>query len=54
MCIRDRPTIVGSVYGMNFEVMPELKWEFGYPAALLLMVGSCLLLYWFFKKNKWL
>ena len=48
------PTIVGSVYGMNFEVMPELKWEFGYPAALLLMVGSCLLLYWFFKKNKWL
>ena len=48
------PTIVGSIYGMNFEVMPELKWEFGYPAALLLMVGSCLLLYWFFKKNKWL
>ena len=39
---------------MNFEVMPELKWEFGYPAALLLMVGSCLFLYWFFKKNKWL
>ena len=48
------PTIVGSVYGMNFEVMPELKWEFGYPAALLLMLVSCLLLYWFFKKNKWL
>ena len=48
------PTIVGSIYGMNFEVMPELKWQFGYPAALLLMVGSCLLLYWFFKKNKWL
>ena len=48
------PTIVGSIYGMNFEVMPELKWQFGYPTALLLMVGSCLLLYWFFKKNKWL
>ena len=32
----------------------ELKWEFGYPAALLLMLVSCLLLYWFFKKNKWL
>lgn len=48
------PTIVGSVYGMNFEAMPELKWEFGYPAALLLMLVSCLLLYWFFKKNKWL
>ena len=48
------PTIVGSIYGMNFEVMPELKWEFGYPAALLLMLVSCLLLYWFFKKNKWL
>ena len=52
--LRMVPTIVGSIYGMNFEVMPELKWEFGYPAALLLMLVSCLLLYWFFKKNKWL
>ena len=48
------PTIVGSVYGMNFEVMPELNGSSATRRTLLLMVGSCLLLYWFFKKNKWL
>ena len=45
------PTIVGSVYGMNFEVMPELRVGVQLPAALLLMLVSCLLLYWFFKEE---
>ena len=48
------PTLVASVYGMNFEYMPELKWAFGYPLALLLMVASAVLPYLFFKRRGWL
>lgn len=48
------PTLVGTVYGMNFEVMPELKWVFGYPMALGLMVGSAVLPYWLFRRIGWL
>ncbi|RVI74250.1 magnesium transporter, partial [Sinorhizobium meliloti] len=39
------PTLVASIYGMNFEVMPELTWRFGYPYALILMIASALLPY---------
>ena len=39
------PTLVASIYGMNFEFMPELKWMFGYPFAILLMVISAVLPY---------
>ena len=46
------PTLVASVYGMNFELMPELKWAFGYPLALLLMVISAVLPYLFFKRKR--
>ncbi|MCG3017814.1 magnesium transporter CorA, partial [Escherichia coli] len=42
------------IYGMNFEIMPELEWSFGYPYALGLMVAAALGLYLVFKKNKWL
>jgi magnesium transporter len=48
------PTIIGAIYGMNFEHMPELRWTFGYPAALGLMAIICLFLYWRFKKAGWL
>lgn len=48
------PVIIASVYGMNFENMPEISWEYGYLFALLLMAGMSLLLYMFFKVKKWL
>ena len=48
------PTLVASAYGMNFEFMPELKWIFGYPFALLLMVVSAALPYLYFKRKGWL
>lgn len=48
------PTLVASIYGMNFRFMPELHWEFGYPAALILMVLSGFAPYWYFKRKNWL
>jgi magnesium transporter len=48
------PTLVASIYGMNFEHMPELKWSFGYPMALGLMVLAAILPFVFFKWKKWL
>ena len=48
------PTLVASIYGMNFQVMPELEWLFGYPFALGLMVLSAVLSYWVFKSRGWL
>jgi magnesium transporter len=46
-------TIVG-IWGMNFEHMPELKWEYGYPVALVVIAGVCGLMWWYFRKVKWL
>ncbi len=48
------PTLIASIYGMNFVHMPELKWEFGYPFALTLMFGSILGIYIYFKRRGWL
>jgi magnesium transporter len=48
------PTVIGAIYGMNFDHMPELHWRFGYPAALLAMVVICVLLYRNFKRVGWL
>lgn len=48
------PTLVASIYGMNFEHMPELEWRLGYPYALALMVLSAVLPYLFFKRKGWL
>jgi magnesium transporter len=48
------PTLVASIYGMNFEFMPELGWTFGYPGALGLMVVSAILPYLYFKRRGWL
>ena len=48
------PSLIGTIYGMNFENMPELNWRLGYPLALLVMVVSSVVLYVVFKRNKWL
>lgn len=48
------PTMIAGIYGMNFKAMPELSWEWGYPAALLVMLLADLLLWWRFKKARWL
>lgn len=48
------PTLVGTVYGMNFKNMPELEWAAGYPVALIAMVVSAILPYMYFKWKKWL
>src|SRR5664280_3190915 len=48
------PTLVGTIYGMNFEHMPELAWDFGYPMAVLLMIATGFVLYLVFKRRRWL
>ncbi|MCW3491946.1 magnesium and cobalt transport protein CorA [Microbacterium sp. SSM24] len=48
------PTLVGTVYGMNFVYMPELEWVFGYPMALALMAATSAALYVTFKRRHWL
>lgn len=48
------PTLVGTIYGMNFRTMPELDWIFGYPMALTLMATLGIGLYWTFKRNRWI
>jgi magnesium transporter len=48
------PTLVASIYGMNFKHMPELDWIGGYPLALLLMLVAAVLPYLYFKWRKWL
>ncbi len=48
------PTLIASIYGMNFKVMPELEWDLGYYLAILLMVLSSVLTLLYFKKKDWL
>ena len=48
------PTLVASIYGMNFRYMPELGWVFGYPAALVVMVLSAVLPFLYFRRKGWL
>ena len=48
------PQLVGTVYGMNFERMPELDWRFGYPMAIAMMLMMGLGLYTVFKRRGWL
>lgn len=48
------PTAVAGIYGMNFENMPELKWEYGYHALLVAIFAICGYLYYRFKKSEWL
>ncbi|WP_339528145.1 CorA family divalent cation transporter, partial [Pseudomonas sp. EL_65y_Pfl2_R96] len=48
------PTLIASIYGMNFKMMPELEWAHGYPMALLMMLAAAIVPYWIFKWKKWL
>lgn len=48
------PTMIASIYGMNYKHMPELEWVFGYPFALTLIVLSAVLPLYIFKKKGWL
>jgi magnesium transporter len=48
------PSLIGTIYGMNFDHMPELTWTFGYPLALASMVGLGGIFYWIFKRVGWL
>lgn len=47
------PTLIAAIYGMNFDVMPELHWAFGYPAAIILMIGFAAFLYIIFRRRGW-
>ncbi|MES2608792.1 MAG: magnesium/cobalt transporter CorA [Pseudomonadota bacterium] len=48
------PTLIASVYGMNFEFMPELKWAYGYAYGIALMVASAVVPMWYFRRRGWL
>ena len=48
------PTLIASIYGMNFKFMPEIEWKYGYLFAIFLMTLSTLLILYMFRKKKWL
>ena len=48
------PTLIASAYGMNFDVMPELHWRWGYPFAVVLMLAAAVGTFLFFRWKKWL
>jgi magnesium transporter len=48
------PTLIASVYGMNFHSMPELNWSLGYPFAIALMAASVITPFWYFRRKGWL
>ena len=48
------PTLIASIYGMNFKVLPELDWSLGYPFALALMAVSVITPFWYFRRKGWL
>ncbi len=48
------PTLIASIYGMNFRVLPELDWSFGYPFAIALMIASAVTPFWYFRRRGWL
>jgi magnesium transporter len=48
------PTLIASIYGMNFKFMPELDWQYGYLFALMLMIASVAIPFWIFQRKGWL
>jgi magnesium transporter len=48
------PTLIAGFYGMNFQFMPELNWRYGYPFVVSLTIGSCLIVFYFFRRAGWL
>ncbi len=48
------PTMIAGIYGMSFEVMPELRWRYGYPTVMSVTVLLCGILFYRFKRSGWL
>ena len=48
------PTLIASIYGMNFRILPELNWAYGYPFSIALMVAFSGAVLWYFRRKKWL
>jgi magnesium transporter len=48
------PTLIASIYGMNFNDMPELSWKLGYPFSILLMILAAIVPFWLFRRKGWL
>src|SRR5512145_1718194 len=48
------PTLIASIYGMNFRAFPELDWPYGYPFSIALMVVSVIIPFWYFRRKGWL
>ena len=48
------PTMIAGIYGMNFEGMPELSWSYGYPFVLGLIISTCGLMFYLFRRSRWL
>lgn len=48
------PTLIASIYGMNFRILPELNWAYGYPFSITLMVAFSGAVLWYFRRKKWL
>jgi len=48
------PTLIASIYGMNFRLMPELDWSLGYPLAIVMMIASAVTPFWYFRRRGWL
>jgi magnesium transporter len=48
------PTLIASIYGMNFKFLPELEWQYGYPFSISLMIVSVTAPFWYFRKKGWL
>lgn len=54
VAIISTPTMIAGIYGMNFDIMPETHWRFGYPMTLVVMLVACMILFTIFRRNKWL
>ena len=48
------PTLIASIYGMNFRILPELNWAYGYPFSIALLVAFSGAVLWYFRRKKWL
>jgi len=48
------PTLIASIYGMNFRYFPELEWSYGYPFSIMLMLISVIIPFWYFRRKGWL
>ena len=47
-------TFIAGIYGMNFESMPELKWQWGYPIVWVIIIAVAVIMLFYFRRKKWL